>query len=169
MKIKKLCSDIAALSAFYGYSVSAFAQEYEAESTFNFIPILVLVAILVVLRKKLIEEATPHPHGGEEEQHAAVAEKVVKPAAAAAPKPAQAKTSAPAKAEAKPAQAKAAEQEALIDMSKNVSQCQGATAKGSRCSRTTNLETIEVTVEGKKYRFKTCKQHNSDAFKPFLS
>nr|WP_305907492.1 hypothetical protein [Methylomarinum sp. Ch1-1]MDP4520252.1 hypothetical protein [Methylomarinum sp. Ch1-1] len=75
----------------------------------------------------------------------------------------------PAK-ETKPAQvaqpAPAAKQD-VIDLAKDAEQCQSATAKGSRCSRTRNLEVIDAVIEGRQYRFRTCKQHHTEDFKPF--
>lgn len=45
--------------------------------------------------------------------------------------------------------------------------CQGGTAKGDQCKRTSNLKTIQRTINGKKYRLTACSQHNNDSFKPY--
>lgn len=157
MKIIKLCTDFMTVSVFYIYSGYAFAEEYEPEPSFNYAPLIIFLVLLVVFRKKLIAEATPHPHG--EDEHHGAEKSVTK----ADTETQQSKT-----IEAKTKVAEPAQEE-IIDMSQKVEQCQAATAKGSRCTRTANLETIEVAVEGKLYRFKTCRQHNNDSFKPFLS
>lgn len=159
MKIIKLYTGFVAGLSVFGYSSFAFAEEFEQAPTFNYVPLIVFLVLLVVFRKKLIAEATPHPC--EEEHHETHAPE--QPAKTAQAETVQTRTAQVETATAEP------EQEGPIDMSKNVEQCQGATTKGTRCKRTSNLETIEVMVDGKRYRFKTCRQHHSDAFKPFLS
>ncbi|WP_305909302.1 hypothetical protein Q9L42_006135 [Methylomarinum sp. Ch1-1] len=57
-------------------------------------------------------------------------------------------------------------EQAMLDLAKSATRCQAETAKGSRCSRTGNLETIVITLKNRLYRFATCKQHNKDGFKP---
>lgn len=158
MKIKTLCAHVLAVSATTLYSASVLAQEAEIEepSTFSYTPLVGLLLVMLLFRKKLIAEATPEHHGEVEHHHA--------PEPVAAPEPAAAK---PVVAEKAPAPASA--EKGLIDVSVDANQCQGTTAKGARCSRTANLETIELTVNGKDYRFSTCKQHNNDTFKPFWS
>jgi hypothetical protein len=49
----------------------------------------------------------------------------------------------------------------------NTKRCQGGTAKGDQCKRTSNLKTIQRTINGKKYRLAACSQHNNDSFKPY--
>ncbi|WP_031432729.1 hypothetical protein [Methylomarinum vadi] len=157
MKIIKLCTDFMTISVFYIYSGYALAEEFEPEPSFKYAPLIIFLALLVIFRKKLIAEATPHPHG--EEEHHGAEESATKT---------DAETLQSERIEEKTKVTQPAQEE-IIDMSQKVEQCQAATAKGSRCSRTANLETIEVSVEGKFYRFKTCRQHNNESFKPFLS
>ncbi len=143
MKINHLLANLSAFIAFYFYSGFVCAQESSESSAAGYAPIILLLAILLVFRKKLIAEATPEHHG--EDTYHPVETK----------KPVQA---------AKPS---AARKSNIVDLSIDAEQCQATTAKGSRCSRNTNLETIELTIDGKKYRFRTCKQHGNDSFKPF--
>ena len=55
----------------------------------------------------------------------------------------------------------------LINLAENASQCQAATIKGTRCRRTSNLETIEKTINHQKYKFAVCSQHNNRDLTPF--
>lgn len=80
-----------------------------------------------------------------------------KPASA---KKAKAKRAAPAKKRTTSAR-KAASGSA------STKRCQGGTAKGDQCKRTSNLKTIQRTINGKKYRLSACSQHNNDSFKPY--
>jgi hypothetical protein len=151
MTIKHLFRNLAVSSLFFLASGSVYAQEVEETSTFSYPPLILLLVALIALRKWLIAEATPehHTEHADHDHSPSVAKTPIKPAQAAAIKPAASAT------------------EKLIDLSKNATQCQGSTAKGSRCSRSSNLEVIETKVRGKNYRFMTCKQHNNKAFAPF--
>lgn len=153
MTTKHLFRGLLISSLFFFASGSAYAQELTEPSTFSYTPLILLFVALIALRKKLIAEATPEHHAGHDEHEHTPA----------APK-ASAKKEEAASVATKPAIAAA---EKVIDLSKNVTQCQGATAKGTRCSRSSNLETIETKVRGKSYRFMSCKQHNNKAFAPF--
>ncbi len=118
-------------------------------------PFVLLGAVLFLFRKKIIAESTAS--GAETETH--------KPEKPVTSTPPQARVeAAPAPAAEAPADAVADE---ITDLTQHVEQCQGTTAKGTRCSRSANLEPIVVNVENKKYRFLTCKQHNNEGFIPF--
>jgi len=80
-----------------------------------------------------------------------------KPAPAKKAKP---KRTAPAKKRAAPAKKAASD-------ATSTKRCQGGTAKGDQCKRTSNLKTIQRTISGKKYRLTACSQHNNDSFKPY--
>ncbi|MGR9052959.1 MAG: hypothetical protein ACU84J_09960 [Gammaproteobacteria bacterium] len=56
----------------------------------------------------------------------------------------------------------------LIDLAGGAEQCQAATmkGKGSQCKRSSNLDAIELTIDGQKYRFAACSQHNNSDFVP---
>lgn len=54
-----------------------------------------------------------------------------------------------------------------IDLKDELKQCQASTAKGTRCKRTTTLEDRNITIDDKTYTLTVCKQHNTDALKPF--
>lgn len=55
----------------------------------------------------------------------------------------------------------------IIDLKDNSQQCQGSTAKGTRCKRKTTLEDASVTIDGKIYLLIACRQHNNERLKPF--
>lgn len=154
MKFKSRLITFTFLSAGYIYSAVAVAEEFEKPATFSYMPLVLLFGLLFLFRKKLIAEATPDHHAsdthdthGSHETHEQPAESV---------------------SQATPDQT-VEQSPSLNDVSVNAKQCQGTTVKGTRCSRTTSLETIEQIVNGKFYRFKTCKQHGNEMFKPFWS
>ncbi len=76
------------------------------------------------------------------------------------------------KAEVKPevvAKAKVstiAENNEIKDLSIGQEQCQSTTAKKTRCKRKGALERLEVTIQNKKYRYLSCRQHSNN-FKPY--
>jgi hypothetical protein len=55
----------------------------------------------------------------------------------------------------------------IIDLSGDT-QCQGSTAKGTRCKRKTTLKTVEQVINKKVYRLTICAQHNNDRLKVFF-
>jgi hypothetical protein len=55
----------------------------------------------------------------------------------------------------------------IIDLSGDT-QCQGSTAKGTRCKRKTTLKTVEQVINEKVYRLTICAQHNNDRLKVFF-
>jgi hypothetical protein len=112
-------------------------------------PFVLLGAVLFLLRKKIIAESTVP--ASESKAHST--EKATKPQS-------ETKT-------ATTADVATSASDEITDLTQHVEQCQGTTAKGTRCRRTTNLEPIVVNVENKKYRFLTCKQHNNEGFVPF--
>ncbi len=148
MKIEKLLLNVLmttllTLNSGFVWAVS----DQEADSP-TYWPVLVLLALLFVFRKKLIAEATAEPQDASHDAAGHEHESVV--------------------TQKKPAVSQnAAGQSGLTDLTQNVEQCQGTTAKGSRCSRTANLEPIIVKIEKKQYKFLSCKQHSNDNFTPF--
>lgn len=54
----------------------------------------------------------------------------------------------------------------VIDLAANAEQCQAATTKGTQCRRKTGLESVEKTIDGQRYTFAVCGQHNNDGFTP---
>ncbi len=56
----------------------------------------------------------------------------------------------------------------VIDLTANVRRCQAATFNGTRCTRTTHLETAIVISHNQAYRLLLCKQHKSHFYKPFV-
>jgi len=141
-------------------------------------PLILLVILIIVFRKKIFAEATPEPEHHEEAgtpeaakpvaakqepvKQEAVKQEAVKKAPA---KPQAAKKATPAKKPASKPKAKAAS--GLIDLTTDGKQCQASTAKGTRCKRTTTLENITTTVDGKTYQLTVCTQHNNDKLKIF--
>ncbi len=142
MKIEKLLINLFTLLTLYLNTGSAWAVENAEDSGSPYWPLIVLLAVLIIFRKKLIAEATVQKHdiGLSDE------EKV--------PQQEEKKLSGD-------------NSEDVIDLTQNVEQCQGTTAKGSRCSRSSNLAPVIVSIENKKYQFLSCKQHNNDDFTPF--
>jgi len=146
-KEKKLFGPFSVIVALC-YSNLAWAAE-DVDFEISIWPFVLLIAVLIIFRKKIIAESTVHHAEGE---GAEVAKAV-------APSPASvADNTVTSTVEA---------DNDIIDLTQNVEQCQGTTAKGTRCSRTANLETIVVKVDNKQYRFLTCKQHNNEGFTPF--
>jgi len=146
-KEKKLFGPFSVIVALC-YSNLAWAAE-DVDFEISIWPFALLIAVLIIFRKKIIAESTvPHAEGKDAE----VAKTV-------APSPVSA-------AENTGASTVEASND-IVDLTQNVEQCQGTTAKGTRCSRTANLESIVVKVDNKQYRFLTCKQHHNEGFTPF--
>lgn len=59
-----------------------------------------------------------------------------------------------------------AENNELTDLSIGQEQCQSTTAKKTRCKRKGALKRLEVTIQSKKYRYLSCRQHSNN-FKPY--
>ncbi|WP_428356363.1 hypothetical protein [Methyloprofundus sp.] len=57
--------------------------------------------------------------------------------------------------------------ENIIDLKDNSGQCQGSTAKGTRCKRQTTLEDSSINIADKTYLLTVCRQHNNKQLKPF--
>jgi hypothetical protein len=139
-------------------------------------PLILLVVLIIIFRKKIFAEATPEPDHQEE----AGAPEPAKPAAAAkqetvkqeavkqeTAKPKQAKKAAPAKKPASKAKPSAKVSSDPIDLTDDGKQCQASTTKGTRCKRTSTLENTTATVDGKTYKLTVCSQHNNDKLKVF--
>ena len=124
-------------------------------------PLVLLVVIVIIFRKKIFAEATPEPEHQEPESS--------KPAPAAVKQeaaiPQSTKKAAPAKKPASKPKAKVTS--GPIDLTDDSKQCQASTTKGTRCKRTTTLENITATVDGKTYQLTVCTQHNNDKLKIF--
>jgi len=142
MKIEKLLNNLLILSTLYLNVGSAWAVENVEDSGSPYWPLIVLLVVLIIFRKKLIAEATVQKqdavHSNEEK----------------VPQQEEKKISGD-------------NSEDVTDLTQNVEQCQGTTAKGARCSRSSNLEPVIVNIENKKYQFLSCKQHHNDDFTPF--
>jgi outer membrane biosynthesis protein TonB len=139
-------------------------------------PLVLLIVVIIIFRKKIFAESTPEPEHQEElvtpepakpvaaKQEPVKQQAVKKEAVKKAPaKPQAAKKATPAK---KPA-SKPKATSGPIDLTTDGKQCQASTAKGTRCKRTTTLENITTTVEGKTYQLTVCTQHNNDKLKIF--
>ncbi len=143
MKIQKLLSNALILLMLHLNAGSAWAVENAGTSGSPYWPLIILLIVLFVFRKKLIAEATVQKqsvsHSDEEKL--------------------------PQQKENKSMEHR--DLDDVTDLTQNVEQCQGTTAKGTRCSRSANLEAVIVSIENKKYQFLSCKQHNNDDFTPF--
>jgi len=139
-------------------------------------PLILLVVLIIVFRKKIFAEATPEPDHQEE---ADAPEPAAKPAAAKqetvkqeavkqeTTKPKQAKKAAPAKKPASKAKPNTKVTSGPIDLTDDGKQCQASTTKGTRCKRTSTLENTTATVDGKTYKLTVCSQHNNEKLKIF--
>lgn len=130
---------------------SNLALAADDNGTSNFLidlwPFLVFFIILIVFRKKLIAEATAHnPHA---EHHAPAAQKTSE-------RPSEKKTENELQSKLQ-----------TTDLNDNSNQCQAATAKGTRCKRTSNLEQTTITNKGTNYQLTVCKQHNTGSLQPY--
>ncbi len=141
----------------------AVAQEGESSFAADYWPLILVLTVLIVFSKKLISEAQVHGH----DDHSATPPKPVKPSPAPAARKAAPSAAPKPKVSVEDKPKASATAEEVTDLSVNADQCQGSTAKGTRCSRRSNLETIMVTIDGKKYKFSSCKQHNNKDFSPF--
>lgn len=146
-KIKLLTTKVIILTTIV-YSNVVWAAEDVAFNV-SIWPFVLLGTVLFLFRKKIIAESTVSAVEGEEQP----LEKTVESSHHAQTEPAGVSS--------------AAVIEEITDLTQHVEQCQGTTAKGTRCSRSANLEPIVVKVDNKKYRFLTCKQHNNEGFIPF--
>ncbi len=81
-------------------------------------------------------------------------------------KPAEKKASKPSAPVKKEPEVKTAPSDKIIDLTVNGEQCHATTSRGKRCRRSTGLKVIERTVDGKRYRFYACPQHNNKDFQP---
>ncbi len=153
MKKEKLTSTLAIILLTSFYSNVVWAAEDTGFSV-SIWPFVLLGIVLLVFRKKIIAEATVSAAESDADSHKT--EKVVE-SEAESQSEATVAVSTPATPVA----------DDITDLTQHVEQCQGTTAKGTRCSRTANLEPIVVKVENKQYRFLTCKQHNNEGFIPF--
>jgi|GEM_PF-940594 len=90
------------------------------------------------------------------------------PASKQAPpaKPTEKKVSKPSAPVKKEPEVKKASSDKIIDLTVNGEQCHATTSRGKRCRRSTGLKVIERTIDGKKYRFYACPQHNNKDFQP---
>lgn len=135
-------------------------------------PLILLAALFIVFRKKIFAETTftETTIDSQEENNQEITEqKETAPAAKTTPSPK--KSPKPAKKTTKPKATTSTKKEAKSSTSNNDlsddGQCQGSTAKGSRCKRTTTLEKMSVTIDNKTYQLTACSQHKNDKFKPY--
>ncbi len=158
MPIKKyvttlLSTLIVALSSEYAIAADGVSDD----SSFAGWPLLVLLAVVVIFRKKLFAEATPQQPESDHQETAA--------SEAAAPEIVAEKVQETVK---KPAtKTKATKTTDNIDLTDGGNQCQASTAKGTRCKRTTTLENASVKIDNTTYQLTVCKQHNNKSLKPF--
>jgi len=148
-------------------------QALAAESTGSTIflsawPLILLVVLTVIFRKKIFVETAIDSQ--EENNQELPEQKETTPAAKITPdlkkSPTPAKKTSKPKATASTKQEKTKSSTSNNDLSDD-GQCQGSTAKGARCKRTTTLEKISFTIDDKIYQLTACSQHKNDKFKPY--
>ncbi len=81
-------------------------------------------------------------------------------------KPTEKKVSKPSAPVKKGPEVKSAQTDKIIDLTVSGEQCHATTSRGKRCRRSTGLKVIERTIDGKKYKFYACPQHNNKDFQP---
>jgi outer membrane biosynthesis protein TonB len=134
----------------------------------NFVPLALLVIAGVFIFRKEAEpveekESRAKPVTKKEPVVAVKKEAPKKVAVKAEVKP---KIAVKSKPTAKPKVSTVAKKEDIKDLSVGEKQCQAATAKQTRCKRKSALESLEVTIKSKKYRYLSCSQHRKN-FKPY--
>ena len=155
-------------------NVAMAVEKTGSSSSFAAWPLILFVVIVILLRKKIFAEATPHPEHQEPDSPEPAKQEAAKPAKSAAAKqetvkqeavkPQATKKATPAK---KPASKKKAAASGTIDITGDGKQCQASTTKGTRCKRTTTLDNTTATIDGKTYKLTVCSQHNNDKLKIF--
>ncbi len=155
-----LIAPLAVLGFTFSSKIALAAENNDAGFLVTAWPLIVLSIVLIIFRKQLIIQATPEKH--DSDHHEAVPEAVATGAKTVKQTVAE-KT--PAKKTKK--QPRAAVSSGKINIKDDSGQCQAATAKGTRCKRTSNLENASVSNKGKTYELAVCKQHNNDALQIF--
>lgn len=158
----------------FSSDIAMAVEKTSSSSKMSFWPLIALFVLLVLFRKKLFNEASPQDY--EADQHETPKAKAVTPEKVAtkveaAVKPKAKETVKPATKPKPAAKPKVAEKpkakSSNVDLRDGKNQCQGSTAKGSRCKRTTTLKDTSVTIAGTTYELTACTQHNNAALKPF--
>jgi len=150
-----LIAPLAVLGFTFSSEIALAAEENDAGFLVTAWPLIVLSIILVVFRKQLIIQATPEQHDSEhhepaiEETTATPVKKVAKKETTKKQKKQKAATS------------------GTIDLKDDSGQCQAATAKGTRCKRSSSLEDATVSLNGKTYKLTVCSQHKNDSLHIF--
>ncbi|SMG66069.1 membrane protein [methanotrophic bacterial endosymbiont of Bathymodiolus sp.] len=160
---KNISTTLLATSIILG-SGSAFAAEESITSIVPTWPLLAIVAFIFIFRKQLncippinLEEEPPVPKLQEQI--------ITTPSKPEEPSPAILQDTDIAPTEVTPAAT--ATNETIIDLKDDSEQCQGSTAKVTRCKRKTTLEDASVTIDGITYLLTACRQHNTDKLKPY--
>ncbi|MCF6204958.1 MAG: hypothetical protein L3J59_15025 [Methylococcaceae bacterium] len=130
--------------------------------------LILLIALTVIFRKKIFAETAID---SQEEKNQELTEQK-EPASATKTTPNPKKSPTPVKKTTKPKATASTKQEKAKGSASNNDlsddgQCQGSTAKGARCKRTTTLEKISITIDDKTYQLTACSQHKNDKFKPY--
>ncbi len=145
-------------------SNQALAVEKTGSTTFlSAWPLILLVVLTIVFRKKIFTETSVElPEETSQEEIAPANESTPAPKKS----PPTTKETTKSKASASTKQEKPKTNTSTNGLSDD-GQCQGSTAKGARCKRTTTLEKISVKIDNKTYQLIACSQHNKDKFKPY--
>ncbi len=114
--------------------------------------------------KPVAKETKPATKSVEPQAKQPVPAPVIKQAPPA--KSAEKKASKPSAPVKKEPEVKTVPTDKIIDLTVNGEQCHATTSRGKRCRRSTGLKVIERTIDGKKYRFYACPQHNNEDFQP---
>ncbi len=160
-----LIAPLAILGFTFSSEIALAAEENDAGFLVTAWPLIVLSIILVVFRKQLIIQATPEQH--DSEHHEPAPEKMAATTNTAHEVLAKAtKDNPPPKLKIRP-KTQAATTSGTIDLKDDSNQCQAATAKGTRCKRSSSLEDATVSLNGKTYKLTVCSQHKNDSLQIF--
>lgn len=157
-------------------SANLFAAEESISSMFPVWPFFAILFVILIFRKQLNcvpplaledEPVTDNPP----EQTIAEPAEPEAPATAIAekhitPEVSETETSAPIAIPEPEPEASPETEDNVIDL-KDDSQCQGSTAKGTRCKRKSALTDASITIDGITYLLSACRQHNNDQLKPY--
>ena len=160
-----LIAPLAVLGFTFSSQIAVAAEKSDAGFLVTAWPLIVLSIILVIFRKQLIIQSTPEPH--DSDHHEPEAEKKATTTKTTHETVTKAVKDKPSPKPKRKPKKQAATANGTIDLKDDSNQCQAATAKGTRCKRSSSLENATVSLNGKTYKLTVCSQHNNDSLQIF--
>ena len=168
---KSISTPLLTTSIFLG-SGNAFAADESITSMVPIWPLLVIIGFIFIFRKQLncvppIDLEEEPPVTTDQEQ---ITDEPTEPEASETPSPKTTPETTEVETEPDPepdTETTAEANDNIIDLKDNSEQCQGSTAKGTRCKRKTTLEDASITIDGITYLLTVCRQHNTNQLKPY--